>query len=207
MENEGRIEKIEQHQRKLSVPLSDAERIQKGRELAQAHQELESHEVSANEAKASLKAQKTAIESRIQALAAAIRAGSETRDVWCYGVADITNRRIRYFREDTDEYVGDRAIKDDERQLSVPGTEAAVLPFKSPDITAGPAETVADEEHEPPSNVRARCGHVTAFTGDPTPERCSACAHIHQDQPPPKTLEVIDATEQGSDDADPPDAG
>ncbi len=175
-------ERIEREQRKLMVKLTDDERMAKGQALARAAEELATHHDEAKSVKASLKATETAIVARIGALALVVRQGAELRDVNVFGIADIPNGRVRYYREDTEEFLSDRAIKMDERQTSIPGTNAPTGPTVLTPIDGGKVDE--------PQAVKAACGHVTPFTGDPSPALCNTCKQATEPKHDPVSEEV-----------------
>ena len=132
-------ERIEQHQRRLPVKLTQEERSQRGVALAMLAQELSTAREERKSLVAQAKAKEQEIIARMDGLAAVVREGTEIREVWCYGTADLRNGRITFFREDTGEKVGDRAIKAEERQMSIPGAGkpvAEVVPFNPPHLAA-----------------------------------------------------------------------
>jgi hypothetical protein len=189
-------ERIEQHQRKLLTDLTDQEKMKRGNELAMAAQDLASAREESKSIKAQAKAKEAEITARIDGLAATVRMGKELREVWCYGLLDLPNGRVQFYREDTGEKVGDRAIRAEERQTSIPGTGLGIIdggkttePFNPPRIVTGKAtddeippqrlkvEDYADgKERMAGLNEEAGCGHlVHVEDGQPIPERCSAC--------------------------------
>lgn len=184
-------ERLNYHDRDLMVALTDAEKIDRGRQMANAHRELADVQEQHKMVKQQQKAREAEIEARISGLATSVSIGQEQRKVRCYEIADVENGRVRVFRADTETLVDTRALKMEERQTSIPG--ALTGGGKEPDITGGPSNVfpIGGE------NIRAGCGHVTAFEGDPSPALCRACkaAVESPDDIPPKQLEVIDEAE------------
>jgi hypothetical protein len=196
-------ERIEQHQRKLLTDLTDQEKMKRGNELAMAAQDLASAREESKSIKAQAKAKEAEITARIDGLAATIRMGKELREVWCYGLLDLPNGRVQFYREDTGEKVGDRAIRAEERQTSIPGTGLGVIdggkaaePFNPPRIVSGkvgdddvPPKTLAVDDYTDRRsevegitsvmaglNEEAGCGHlVHVEDGQKPPALCSAC--------------------------------
>ena len=155
----GEVEKVEIHERRLPVKLEDPERIAKAKEMAEAVAALAQKKEENKAVKSGLKASEDEIAARISACASVVATGIEVRNVQCYGVADFANGRIKHYREDTGEFVGDRAIRADERQLRVPEVEREPLivvdggragePF-NPVMTAEEADLLESDEGEGP---------------------------------------------------------
>lgn len=163
METQATIDRFD---RELPVQLTDDEKRQRGMELARAENELSEFNDRERKSKlAELKAKESDIKARIARLAGIVTTGAEIRRVMCRGEADYTNSRVLLYREDTGERIGDRALKDEERQIGVPGTEV----------------------------IRATvCGHLTAKEDGVIPKLCKTCKPDEDARPP---LTVVDEVE------------
>jgi hypothetical protein len=161
---ETKVAKIETFHRELSVLLTDDEKRQRGMELARAENELTEFNDRERKARlAELKAKESDIRARIAKLAGVVTTGSELRRVECRGDADYANGRVLLYRVDTGELIGDRALKDEERQVKVPGTEA----------------------------IRAtECGHLTAKEDGVIPKLCKTCQPDDEIRRPLKVVDV-----------------
>jgi hypothetical protein len=142
---------VEQFTRELPVKLNDEEKRSRGLDLARAEQELQDFNERERKSKlADLKAREAEIKARIAKLSGIVVTGSEIRNVACRAEADFVNGRAFQFRNDTGERIGDRALREEERQPSLlpEGTEA----------------------------IRAsECGHLTAKQAGAIPKFCGTC--------------------------------
>jgi hypothetical protein len=179
-------ERMNYHDRDLLVALSDAEKIDRGRQMANAHRELADVSEQHKMVKQQQKAREAEIEARISGLATSVSIGQEMRKVRCYEVADLQNERVMVYREDTGQIVDQRPLKFDDRQTKIPGVEGG----KAPDVASGPDAKVFPFPVGGDS-VRAECGHVVPYDGNPAPKKCVPC-EMASDDIPPKTLEVQD---------------
>lgn len=105
----------------LAVPLTNAELQERGDRLAHAQGELESHALHEQDVKATLKAQRTAVEAKIANLASIVRNKREVRSVAVQVVADYGRRCAATVRQDTGEIVSERPLTELEMQASLDG--------------------------------------------------------------------------------------
>ena len=168
---------VDTHTEKLTVRLTDEARMLRAKQLASAHQELVQKIDERKALVSALAAQEKEIAASIGALSAAVIAGIEPADVEVKGYVDFTNGLVRYRRTDTGEEIKTRAIREEERQMEVPGTEA----------------------------IRATiCQHLTAKpTNGTLPRYCKTCADAQGDEPRPplKIVDYADGEQQGETEA------
>ncbi|MEO1084343.1 MAG: hypothetical protein AAFY88_08880 [Acidobacteriota bacterium] len=104
------VKELRRLERKLPVRLSLEEQRLFGAELASKLAELGRVEDQLEEAKQRAKAEKAAIQKRVNHLQECINSGDEPREVVCREVEDLDERAIRVERLDTGEVVDERAM-------------------------------------------------------------------------------------------------
>lgn len=118
----GRV--LRRETEELPVKLTETEKATRGLQLAELYGEIESHEAKATEVKATLKAERAALEAKAQKIGMVIRQGHELRPVEVSVVAYFGDRRVVYERADTNETIRARALTDAERQSKLFADEA-----------------------------------------------------------------------------------
>lgn len=164
-ENQGVI--VDVHTERLTVKLTDEARNLRGQQLARANGDLVEKRNEKAAVMSRLGAEEKEIIARIAALSAEVILGFAPADVEVYGTVDFDNGLVRYRRRDTGEELKTRAIREEERQMEVPGTEA----------------------------IRAGCGHITAKPADGTlPKFCKTCQPDEEPRPPLKIIDYVEET-------------
>jgi hypothetical protein len=101
----------------LPVPLTIDEKVDKGRSLAQLHQEYSKVEVEKKASADSFKEALEGIDGRISYLAQVVRSGEEYRDVECRWRYLFETNSKELIRMDTGEITETASITPEERQL------------------------------------------------------------------------------------------
>ena len=107
----------------LKCVLTDAERLEKGQQLADCQNERGIIEEEQDQVKSQFKARLSANEGQASSLGAALRAGYEYRSVDCRVVKNYGTGRVHTIRKDTGETVEARDMSDEERQMGLPLSE------------------------------------------------------------------------------------
>jgi hypothetical protein len=124
----NRIEKSTEYLRHV---FTEAERLQMGTQLAEAHNALSSIDEEETVVKAKFKERRATIEQSVGSLSRDLAAGWTMQNIECRLEYDKPNPfEVSYVRSDTNEVVKTRAMSEQERQLDLPleepATEAAV---------------------------------------------------------------------------------
>lgn len=106
--------------RDLPVELTQSERVEYGRQLAQLGYDLHQLKEQHKAAKKKMKAAEDDAQERINELGAIVRTGAEKRRTRCVVRADFAREQAYIVREDTGQQVGTRPLTQDERQLQMP---------------------------------------------------------------------------------------
>lgn len=112
--------------RPLACRLTEEELLQKGQQLAEAVEDIQSEERRQTDIKASMKARLTALEARRDEVSVAIRRREEERDVEVDIWHDFARGIVQDIRRDTGEVIHYRPMSDDERQQGLPMEPATV---------------------------------------------------------------------------------
>lgn len=113
---------------RLRCNLSDEEKINAGKELAEATNELSSIEEDKTQVMADFKAQVTAQEAKVSMLSNKLRSGYELRNVQCeviFGVPESHQKQT--VRLDTNEIVSTETMSEEEKQGNLPLEESNAL--------------------------------------------------------------------------------
>lgn len=106
--------------RTLPVTLTDSELLERGDQLARAHQAVTDEEARQKTEKERMKDALGELEGAVRRLARIVRDKAEDRDVECRIVHDYLANAVQVVREDTGEVIESRAMSDHERQLGLP---------------------------------------------------------------------------------------
>jgi hypothetical protein len=112
--------------RDLPCVLSDSEKLEFGRRLADAESELDQIEAELNQAKAGFKERTSAVEVGIRRYVSCIRDGIERREVACDWIYHWETLAKELIRRDTGEVITTEPIGMDERQMGLDGVEPPV---------------------------------------------------------------------------------
>lgn len=110
--------------RSLPCPLTDAELLAKGDALANTRQKLKSEKAFQDRQKAEWKERIAALELELDKFQQEIQERREFRDIVVeIVVKDPKNAIVTEVRSDTGEFLRERRMDDDERQIRLPETE------------------------------------------------------------------------------------
>lgn len=112
--------KMVQFESSLKCALTDEELQKKGAELADAIDEQERAEAELGEVKQQFKSRIDGAICRAAGLASTIRAKSEYRKVKCERIFNFADGKVREYRWDINEMIGERVMTDDDRQQHLP---------------------------------------------------------------------------------------
>lgn len=162
---------------KVTLPLTDTERLELAQEMADALAERDSLETEFNAIK---KDYKTRIDLQVNLAAQAgetYRAGERTQDVSCDVFEDRTTAQIVYIDSVSGVEVKRRSMTFEERQLRLPGID--VPQKESKQERKKKTATDATPPELSPDNARTciNCGHRDTTT-DAMPEPCQTCSQI-----------------------------
>jgi hypothetical protein len=152
----NRIEKSTEYMRHV---FTEAERLQMGTQLAEAHNTLSSIDEEEAVVKAKFKERKATIEQSVGSLSRDLATGWTMQNVECRLVWDSPNPfEVSYVRNDTNEVVKVRPMTEQERQLDLPlqepATEAAVEESVEKSQAAADGFFGTDEAEEEPGDPR-----------------------------------------------------
>lgn len=118
--------------KKIAVPLSGNpdKQIAAAQEIARLERAVKALEEDKKATVKDLSDSITSAKTRIQELAKQIENDTVTEDVQVYDVVDYDDGEVRTVREDTDEVIEKRPLKDDERQAQLPLTPDAEEPIR-----------------------------------------------------------------------------
>ena len=102
--------------------LTEAENIEYGKRLANAHNEIRRHETELQAYKDQKKAEVSACDAEINALSTSLGNGFEVRRVDVEVCVDRLQNRYTKTRKDTGEILTSRPLQEFEKQLPLPGT-------------------------------------------------------------------------------------
>lgn len=106
--------------RTLPVALTATELLDRGDQLARAHQAVRIEQAEQKAKKEDLKQRLEDLEGEVGKLARIVRDKSEPRDVECARVFDFDKSTVEIVRTDTGEVVSSRTMTDQERQIGLP---------------------------------------------------------------------------------------
>jgi len=112
----------------LPVPLTPQEERQRAHELVEAMQARDQARMRLSELSREIKAEVQEIEQTIARLAAAVRSGTEPRQVEVSEMADPGAGIVSVVRGDTGEVIRTRAMTPEERQETLPGVQSPTPP-------------------------------------------------------------------------------
>lgn len=106
--------------RTLAVALTDHELLERGDQLARAHQAVLDAKAEQKAAAERAKDTLNELEGAVRRLARVVREKTEPRDVECRIVHDYAAHSVQVVRTDTGEVVASRAMSEHERQIGLP---------------------------------------------------------------------------------------
>lgn len=111
--------------RNLPCKLTEAEFLDRSRELASTTEDITTETARQTAQKAQMKEDLAALAARQSRLARAVARGEEYRDVEISIEPDENALLVRTWRTDTQELLETRPMREDERQRVLPGVEVA----------------------------------------------------------------------------------
>src|SRR5579885_3130165 len=139
----------------LRHDFTEAERLQMGADLADAHNRLASIEEEESVVKAKFKERKVTIEQKVGTLSRELGIGYTMQNIQCRLEYDKPNPyEVSIIREDTGELVRVRPMTADERQTEIKFDEpVAVNPEQAEEVAVESAENIADFFTKPSDDV------------------------------------------------------
>lgn len=105
----------------LPCNLTEPEVLQYGRDIARAHSDKDRIENEFDSVKADYKGKISEQDSIIAKLSPRVHSGIETRDVECTEVKNRTKATVQIKRNDTNDVIESRPMREDEKQMQIGG--------------------------------------------------------------------------------------